>query len=159
MSKLPPLNAELDLQIERIIPTPRSKVFEAWTTPALLKEWFCPAPWRVTEAEVDLRAGGNFYTLMKGPNPGEENHVRGCFLEVVKNEKLVWTDALLADYRPSGNAFVTGMVLLEDHPEGTKYTARACHKDAETKKMHVEMGFEYGWNATLDQLIALMKNK
>lgn len=159
MSKLPPFNPELDIQIERIVPTTRSQIFKGWTTPELLEEWFCPKPWKVTKAIVDLKPGGRFYTMMKGPNPGEENGIEGCFLEIVKDEKLIWTDTMTEGFRPNEKSFMTGMLLLEDHPQGTKYTARACHKNAADRKMHADMGFEQGWNAVLDQLIELMKTK
>jgi uncharacterized protein YndB with AHSA1/START domain len=152
------INAELDLKFERIIDVPRHLVWEAWTTPEQIKIWFTPAPWRTTECEIDLKPGGKFRTLMKGP-AGEENDMAGCYLEIVKNEKLIWTDALLPGFRPSANGFFTAMIMLEDHNGGTKYTAYALHKDAAGRKMHQEMGFEHGWGLALDQLVAMIKSR
>jgi uncharacterized protein YndB with AHSA1/START domain len=51
---------------------------------------------------------------------------------------------------------MTGALLLEPTAGGTLYTAIACHADAEAADQHREMGFEQGWGAALDQLVALM---
>jgi uncharacterized protein YndB with AHSA1/START domain len=81
----------------------------------------------------------------------------GCYLEVVPNERLVFTDALLPGYRPAENPFFTAIVTMETHGRGTKYTAIAIHRDEATRKKHEEMGFHDGWGKALDQLVALAK--
>ncbi|MDB6111329.1 MAG: polyketide cyclase [Pedosphaera sp.] len=93
---------------------------------------------------------------MRSPE-GQEHPNIGCYLEVVKHEKLVWTDALLPGYRPSQNPFFTAVITLEPHGAGTKYTAIAIHKDEATRKQHAEMGFHQGWGTALDQLVAVVK--
>jgi Activator of Hsp90 ATPase homolog 1-like protein len=65
----------------------------------------------------------------------------GCYLEVVPNERLVWTDALLPGYRPSEKPFMTAMIALEKQGKGTRYTATAIHRDEAGKKQHENMGF------------------
>ena len=77
-----------DLVFERIVEVPREKVWAAWTTPELLLQWFTPAPWKTIACEIDLRPGGAFRTTMLSPE-GQEFPNSGCYLEVVKNEKLV----------------------------------------------------------------------
>lgn len=155
---------KLDLVLERTIEIPPAKVWKAWTTPELMKEWFCPSPWKTIRCDIDLRPGGKFNTTMQGPN-GETHSADGCYLEIVENERLIWTDALSAGYRPSSkpndcfNSFFTAALLLEPHGTGTKYTAVGIHSDEAARKKHEEMGFHEGWGKALDQLIALMKNK
>ena len=39
---------------------PPDAIWRAWTTPALLMQWFCPRPWSVVECDIDLRPGGVF---------------------------------------------------------------------------------------------------
>ncbi len=39
---------------------PREKLWRCWTEPKLLEKWFCPKPWYVTDARIDLRPGGEF---------------------------------------------------------------------------------------------------
>lgn len=150
----------LDLVLERTVDVDPAFVWAAWTQPELIKQWFTPAPWSTVDAEVDLRPGGMFRTVMRSPE-GEEFPNAGCFLEIVPNEKLVWTSALGPDYRPQpldpeGWLF-TAMILLEPSGTGTKYTAIAIHPDDATARKHEKIGFHQGWGAALDQLVALAK--
>src|SRR3954447_11389131 len=71
--------AERELVLVREIDAPREKLYRCWTDPELLKPWFCPKPWQVTEAEMDVRVGGKSYILMQGPN-GETFPNRGVYL-------------------------------------------------------------------------------
>lgn len=156
-SPLATFDPKLDLAIERIIDVPRELVWKAWTMPEHLRRWFTPKPWTVHECEVDLRPGGTFRTLMRSPE-GEESLINGCYLEVIPNERLVWTDALLPGFRPAAKPFLTGVLLLEPHGRaGTRYTAMAIHSDQETRDAHEKMGFYDGWGAVTDQMIELIK--
>ncbi len=156
-SKQQQFNDALDLVLERIVPVSRDLVWKAWTEPKHVKEWFVPAPWIITECEIDLRPGGMFRTVMQSPE-GEAFDNMGCYLEIVEKEKLVFTDALTPGFRPSANPFFTAVVTLEDHPEGTRYTALALHKDEAGRKTHEDMGFLNGWGKCLDQLVALVQS-
>jgi uncharacterized protein YndB with AHSA1/START domain len=146
----------LDLELRREIEVPPRLVWRAWTEPELLKQWFCPKPWQTTHAEIDLRPGGRFRTIMRGPK-GEEMDNTGCFLLVVPERLLVFTDALGPGFRPTGSAFMSASVSIEATATGTRYVARAVHKDADGKTQHEKMGFHEGWSAALDQLVALAK--
>ncbi len=96
----------LDLELKREVAVAPHLVWRAWTEPALLTQWFTPAPWRTTHCEIDLRPGGQFRTVMEGPN-GEKNDSTGCFLYVIPETLLVFTDALGPGYRPLGSGFMT----------------------------------------------------
>ena len=148
---------ELDLVLERDIDVPRHLVWAAWTTPEHINKWFCPAPWRVTDCEIDLRPGGKFSTVMHGPQ-GQVMPNVGCYLEVVPQERLVFTDTLLPGFRPAPKPFFTAVLTLQalSH-ERTRYVAMARHGDSTTRKQHEDMGFHHGWGAALDQLVALAK--
>lgn len=147
---------KLDLMLQREIEVPPHMVWMAWTQPEHLKKWFCPRPWMVTECEIDLRPGGKFRTVMQGP-AGERHDGTGIYLEVVPNQRLVWTDALVPGYRPAAEPFMTGILTLEPIAKGTLYTAYALHRDEATCKKHEDMGFHQGWNAATDQLVELLK--
>jgi len=148
--------ARHELVLMREIDAPREKIFRAWTDPELLKQWFCPKPWGVSHAELDVRTGGSSVIVMTGPN-GEVVDNRGVYLEVVPNEKIVFTDAFKTAWVPSEKPFMTGIVLLEPLGDGkTKYTAMARHWTEEDKKTHEAMGFHEGWGAATDQLAALV---
>lgn len=156
----------LDLQMERLVDLPAEKIWAAWTRPELIKQWFTPAPWSTVDSEVDLRPGGIFRTVMRSPE-GEEFPNLGCFLEVVENRRLVWTNALGPGYRPTSRpddegcdsfAFVATL-LLEPEGNRTRYIARVVHGDEASRKRHEAMGFEEGWSKALEQLVALMKDR
>lgn len=147
------IDPALDLVLERTIDVPPALVWLAWTTPRHLMKWFTPAPWTVTACEIDLRPGGIFSTTMRSPE-GQEFPNVGCYLDVVPQKRLVFTDALLPDYRPGKNPFMTGIIALEPHGTGTRYTATVLHNDEAARKKHEEMGFHHGWGTALDQLVA-----
>ncbi len=154
-----PADPDLDLLLEREVDVPRELVWAAWTQPEQLKRWFTPAPWTTIDCEIDLRPGGIFRTVMRSPQ-GEEFPNVGCYLEVVENERLVWTSVLGPGYRPSdqpGDVPLTAVISLEPSERGTKYSALAIHPDREVCARHAEMGFHDGWGAALDQLVALVK--
>lgn len=143
--------SDLELSITRLMDAPRDRIFRAWTDPELMKQWFCPRPWTTPVVETDVRTGGGSYVLMKGPN-GEEMPMHGVYLEVVPNEKIVFTDAYKAGWVPSEKPFFTAIITLKDEGGKTRYTATARHWREEDKKAHEEMGFHEGWNKAADQL-------
>jgi uncharacterized protein YndB with AHSA1/START domain len=146
-----------ELVLARILDAPREAVFRCWIEPALIVQWFTPPPWKTIHAEIDPRAGGSSFVIMQGPN-GEEIPNRGIYLEVVPNERLVFTDAYTAAWDPSQKPFFTCILTFEDAGNGkTRYIARARHWLAEDKKAHEEMGFHDGWGLATEQLEALAK--
>jgi uncharacterized protein YndB with AHSA1/START domain len=147
---------KLDLVLDREIDVPVELVWQAWTTPESIKHWFCPKPWSVSKCEIDLRVGGAFSTVMRSPE-GEEFPNLGCYLEIVPQRRLIFTDTLLPGFRPAPKPFFTGALLLEPIAKGTRYTAIAIHGDEATRKQHEEMGFHQGWGTVLDQLVAHIK--
>ena len=151
------VDPKLDLVLERNIDVPRELVWTAWTTPKHIRQWFVPAPWTITDCEIDLRPGGSFRTVMRSPE-GQEFPNIGCYLDIVPNERLIWTDTLLPGYRPSENPFFTAILTLEPQGSGTRYTAIALHRDEAGRKKHEEMGFEEGWGTVADQMVAYIKS-
>jgi uncharacterized protein YndB with AHSA1/START domain len=119
-------SSERELVLTRLINAPREKVFQAWTDPKLLKQWFAPLPWTISVAETDLRPGGASLIVMRGPD-GTEMPCPGVYLEVVKNERIVITDAYTKAWEPSEKPFMTVIVTFEDVGGKTKYTARVRH--------------------------------
>jgi uncharacterized protein YndB with AHSA1/START domain len=151
----------LDLVLERVVDVPSHLVWAAWTTPEHIKQWFTPAPWKTVDCEIDLRPGGIFRTVMRSPE-GQEFPNTGCILEILPNEKLVWTSALAPGFRPVvalASQHVpfqfTAIIALEAQGSRTKYTATVIHGDEDACKKHEAMGFHHGWGKALDQLVAL----
>jgi uncharacterized protein YndB with AHSA1/START domain len=148
--------ANRELTLTRLIDAPRDTLFRAWTEPDLLKQWFTPRPWTTPVVETDVRPGGASYILMRGPD-GNEFPNRGVYLEVVKDRKLVFTDAYTEAWQPSGKPFMTAVLTFEDEGGKTRYTARVHHWNEADRESHEKMGFHEGWGKATDQLEALVK--
>lgn len=146
---------EHELVLTRIFDAPREKLWTAWTDPELMKQWFIPAPWTISKVETDVRPGGASLIVMRNPE-GEEFPNRGVYLEVVENERLVFTDAYTSAWVPSEKPFMTAIVTFEDMSGKTRYTARALHWTAEDRETHEKMGFHEGWGQCADQLAELV---
>lgn len=153
------LDRELDLELTREVDVAPEKVWQAWTTPDLLTQWFTPKPYETTQCEIDLRPGGMFRTVTRSPEGETMDAGAGCYLEVVPNERLVWTSALAPGYRPQvgAMAFTAVIEMQPNGSGGTCYRAVAMHQSTEDAKAHADMGFEEGWGAALDQLVELMQ--
>jgi uncharacterized protein YndB with AHSA1/START domain len=151
------VDPQLDLELVREVDVAPELVWRAWTTPELLQQWFAPKPFETPECEIDLRPGGVFRTVMRGPD-GEEFGGTGCYVDVVPNERLAWTSALGPGYRPqAGPMPFTAIIELEPNGRGgTRYRAIAMHQSPEDNAQHREMGFVEGWGATLDQLVEVV---
>lgn len=144
-----------ELTLTRIIDSPPEKLYRCWTEPELLKQWFCPKPYTVSHAELDVRPGGSSHIIMRSPE-GQEIPCPGIYLEVIPNQKIVTTDAYTSAWEPSGKPFMTAIVTFDDLGGGqTRYTAIARHWSEEDKKSHEAMGFHEGWGQAADQLAEL----
>jgi uncharacterized protein YndB with AHSA1/START domain len=149
-------NTEHELVLTRLIDAPREKLFRCWTEPQLLKQWFAPSPYTTPEAEMDLRIGGASRVVMRAPD-GQDIPCPGTYLEIVPNEKLVFTDAYTGDWVPSNKPFMTVILTFENEAGKTRYTARVRHWTKEDYDTHVKMGFHEGWGLCTDQLAALAR--
>lgn len=144
-----------ELMLTRIIDAPPEKVYRAWTEPELMKQWFAPLPFTTPLVETDVRPGGASLVVMQDPE-GREYPNRGVYLEVVENEKLVFTDAYTSAWQPSEKPFMTAILTFENVGGKTRYTARVLHWTEEDRVTHEQMGFHEGWGQCADQLAALV---
>jgi uncharacterized protein YndB with AHSA1/START domain len=145
-----------ELALTRIINAPRERVFKAWTDPGLLKQWFAPLPYTTPVAELDVRPGGANLIVMRDPD-GNDFPNRGVYLDVIENERLVFTDAYTKAWEPSDKPFMTVILTFEDEGGKTKYTARVCHWTTADRETHEKMGFYQGWGQCADQLELLLR--
>lgn len=149
-------NTDKELVLDRLIDAPRAKVYRCWTEPELIKQWFAPKPWTTPEVEIDLRPGGANSVTMADPE-GNQYPNPGIFLEIVPEEKLVFTDAFTAGWQPTDKAFFSCELTFADEGGKTRQIARAKHWTVDDKQQHEQMGFHEGWGMCADQLEALAK--
>lgn len=150
---LPEFDPALDLVLVRDLAAPRPLIWECWTKAEHLVHWFVPHPHRVTACHLDVRVGGACNTTFEVEGAVMEN--RGVYLEVVPQERLVFTDCYTEGWKPAAEPFMTAILTFEDLGGGkTRYTAVARHRNAETARSHAEMGFHDGWGTVASQLEA-----
>lgn len=157
----------MELVLTRDIDVPRNLVWKAWTTKEHLEPWWCPKPYSTTVLKMDVRPGGAFNFQMHAPDGSDLPHNNGCYIEVVENEKLSFTNCLLEGFCPapefpadSENCDfpMTAIITFEDlGGDKTRYTARALHRNEADRAKHEKMGFHEGWGAACDQLVAYIK--
>src|SRR4029079_16263900 len=95
----------------RVFNAPRRLVFEAWTKPELLARWFGPRGWTVPVCEIDLRPGGAYRYVLRGPD-GAEMGMRGVYREIVPPERLVCTEVF--DQWPDSESVITALLTEQD---------------------------------------------
>jgi uncharacterized protein YndB with AHSA1/START domain len=149
--------SDRELVICRLIDAPPEKVYQGWTRPELLVQWFAPKPWTTARAELDVRPGGSTLVVMKSPE-GVEMPCPGVYLEVIPGKKLVFTDAFTSAWQPAEKPFMTVILMFENEGGKTKYTARVLHANAKDCEEHRKMGFEEGWGKCCDQLETLVRS-
>ena len=151
-------NRELDLSVSRIIRAPRAVVWEAWADPAKFEQWWVPAPEVCRVRDMDLRPGGSFRTEISQDGGEFAPHITGCFLAIDELEGIVFTDSLVAGWRPAETSFVTAVITMKDHPDGTEYVATAMHRNIADRNQHEELGFHDGWGTVIRQLADLVES-
>ena len=147
-----------ELTISRHIAAPPSAVWDAWSDPAKLAQWWIPAPIECRVDKLDLRPGGGFVTRMREGDGDFGPHVDGCFLEAVPNERLVFTTVLTEGWQPVDPWLaLTAILTFEAKDGGTLYSARVLHRTPEDSAKHEEMGFYEGWGTAIGQLAAMLE--
>ena len=140
------------LTVQRLLDAKLEQVWRCWTEPELLEKWFCPRPWFLTDARIDLRTGGEFSAVFNGPE-GEKFNSVGVYLEIEHQRMLKSTDAFLPGWIPSERAFMVSEARFEEASGGcTEFTYRAMHWNESALKEHEQMQFHAGWRKVVDQL-------
>lgn len=145
------LDPKTDLTFTRTLNAPRLLLWECWTTPSHIKNFFVPKPHGIEACEIDLRVGGKFNTTMNVEGNVMVNE--GIFLEIIDGERLVFTDTYSEGWKPAADPFMTAIIdFADDGKGGTLYTATARHRSPETRQSHEDMGFYQGWGTVATQL-------
>ena len=147
--------AKYELAIERHIDAPPEVVYKVWTE--RLEEWWAPKPWTTKIIENDLRPGGRSAMIMSGPD-GASSPMEGVVLEVVPNERIVFTNAFTAGWIPQ-TPFMVAIFTFTPDGDGTHYRAASRHWDEAAHAQHEAMGFVQGWTIVAGQLAELAEEE
>ena len=138
--------SDREIVLTRVFNAPRHMVFEAFSKPELLKQWFGPHGWSLSVCEVDFRVGGSFRFVMKGPSGRRNGHARRV-LEIAPPERSVHMESF--DDFP-GESQVTTVFVEKDGK--TTMTATVLYDSKEVRDAVIQTGMEHGAAETYDRL-------
>jgi uncharacterized protein YndB with AHSA1/START domain len=132
------------VRIERTFEAPAEDVFDAWTSPEVMRRWFhCAADWETPQAEVDLRVGGKVRVVMRQPD-GTEAEMWGEYTLIDRPDRLVMTWTFHDD--PSNEQLIE---LSFSESDGA---TRVLMVNSRISTDGRRDGQDWGWNGCLDQL-------
>ena len=142
--------AAREIASTRVYDAPRELVYEAWTKPEHLTQWWGPRGFTTTTLEMDMRAGGKWRNVMHGPD-GTDYPNRIMFVEVIPNERIVYDHDADGDPNDPHRFHVT--VTFEDVENGkTRMHFRMLFETADERDRIGESGATEGLQQTLDRL-------
>jgi uncharacterized protein YndB with AHSA1/START domain len=134
--------------ITRVYDVPARFLFEAWSKPEHVREWFGPKGWPITLCEIDFRVGGRFRFAMTGESGEQNTPFGGTYLEIVPNRKIVYDNAFEL---PDAEKMVV-TVSFNEKDGKTTLTLHTLFASAAMYDEHVGGGFIEGTGSALDQL-------
>src|SRR5215207_4689686 len=143
------LPEDQQILITREFDAPKELVWEAFTTPELVRRWWHARRGELTVCEIDLRVGGRWRYAMTTTNGGFEVAFHGEYREVVPHERIVSTESY--EGAPGAGPAVNTMTLTE-HDGRTTLTILVEHASKADRDAHVESGMEDGLQDALDLL-------
>ncbi len=143
-----------ELVLTKLLDAPVSLVWEAWTDPERIAQWWGPRGFSTRVVEMDLRPGGVWRYVMSGPD-GKEYPVSGEFREVTPMRRIVTTDWFDEGFEYPVEDLPRGIVTtvhFEEVGDRTRVTLVIEHPSAADREKHEKMGVVEGWGSSLDRL-------
>lgn len=142
--------AERSFAITRVIDAPARLLFETYSKPEHLKQWYGPPGYPLTRCDVDFRVGGAYRFQMTGPDGNAGPMFGGKYLEITPFERIVYDDAF---EQPGAEHLVFVVDFIPD-ASGTRttLTQTVLFDNVADKKKYIDMGMLEGCTAALDQL-------
>jgi|HubBroStandDraft_6_1064221.scaffolds.fasta_scaffold426392_2 uncharacterized protein YndB with AHSA1/START domain len=139
-----------EIVITRLFDAPPEVVFEAWTNPEQLAQWWGPEGFTNPVCELEVRVGGDWRIVMRAPD-GAMYPCRGVYLEIVAPERLVFTNIAVDD---EGTPVLDGLttVTFEGEDGTTKLTLRTSAVALVPGAVEKLAGMDTGWSMSLDRL-------
>jgi uncharacterized protein YndB with AHSA1/START domain len=142
-----------EIVLTRAFDAPRRLVFDAFTKPELVKQWLLGPPgWSMPVCEIDLKVGGSYRYLWRGPG-GIEMGMRGVYREIVAPERIVATEKFDESWYP-GEA--VGTIVLVESAGKTALTQTILYESREAREVVLKSPMEQGMAAGYDRLAELL---
>jgi uncharacterized protein YndB with AHSA1/START domain len=159
-----------EFTITRIFHAPKTMVFKAWTDPKQIAQWWGPHGFNTSVCEMDLRIGGAYRIVMRGPD-GAEYPMKGFYQEIVENQRLVytadlsehpqdWWNMVAPDRRtekPIGPIINT--ITFDEHDGKTTLTIRMAFESSQIRDAHVRLGMADGWSQSFEKMDELLASR
>ena len=142
--------SDREVTMTRVFDAPRQMVYDAFSKPELLKRWFGPRGWSLAVCEVDLRIGGSFRFVLRGPG-GREMGMRGVYRELAPPDRSVHMESF-DDY--PGESQVTTVFTERDGK--TTMTVTVLYDSREVRDAVIQSGMEHGAAESYDRLAELL---
>ena len=144
------LPTEREVVMTRVFDAPRRLVFDALTKPELLKRWFGPRGWSLAVCEAELKVGGAWRWVLRGPD-GRDMGMRGVYHEITPPERLVSTESF-DDY--PGESLNT--LILSEEDGKTTFTITVRYASQEIRDAVIKSGMEHGAAECYDKLAEML---
>ena len=138
--------SDREIVITRVLNAPRRTVFEALTGPQHVPRWFGPKGWTLPVCQIDLRPGGTWRFVGRGPG-GREMGMRGVYAEITPPERFVTTESF-DDY--PGESL--NSVVLSEVDGKTRITTTILYPSREVRDAVLGSGMPDGAAQTYDRL-------
>lgn len=145
--------SDCEIVLTRVFDAPRRMVFDALTKPELLKRWFGPRGWSLAVCDVDLKPGGAWRFVLRGPD-GRDMGMSGVYREITPPDRLIYTEAY-DDY--PGESLVT--TNLTEQAGKTTLAANVMYPSKDVRDAVIQSGMEHGAAETYDRLSELLTGK
>ena len=140
--------------IERTFDAPVHTIWQMWTQPEHFKKWYGPRGFTVPVAEMDVRVGGKHLFCMASPDGSMKMWSTGAYLEVVPDQRLVYTDSPCDENGQVVSPSALGMP--DGYPTTTKVSIVLEDLGERTKMMMthegVPAGAANGWKQAFDKM-------
>jgi len=143
-------NGDREIVMVRVFDAPNHLIFDAVTKPEHLKRWYGPHGWSLVVCDVDLKVGGEFRFVLRGPE-GREMGMSGDYREIDRPDRMVHTERF-DDY--PGESVVTTTYV--EHEGKTTFTATVLAESKEIRDAVLASGMEHGAAESYDRLADLL---
>ncbi len=148
------LPADEQILITREFDAPRHLVYEAWTTPELVRRWWCGRRGEMTVVEMDFRVGGAWRYVMIAAG-GHEVGFHGEYREIVPDERIVWTEVF--EGAPEGEPALVTATFTEDAGTTTLSLLTEVESKA-VRDMIIDTGMEGGVQEQMEILDEILRS-
>jgi len=153
------IHAERTVTLTRVLKAPRALVWQAWTDPEMLKQWWGPEEFTNPVVKGDIKQGGVLNITMRGPkgSPWDmDMPMVKRYREIVPGQKLVFENEPTG---PNGERLIDALttVTFSDHPDGTLMEMTTVAKALAPMAVGMLGGMEQGWSQSFDKLARLVE--